>query len=224
MSEARQEPDLTLLDLVPRGIFVGTSLILRQGDRFLYGMRPAKQEQGRLVIELTGIGGGIEEGDGSFEAGVRREAVEEVASDVELIPCRETLVVRGEKNLEWIALMGGEHPAAVVFRNYRTPAHQPWHERNSGQGCLIVYLADLKCRPWPVSELPWLMWLSPEQILQTARQDVGLDALIESGATLVIGRFDPPASGRWGRLTDSQEALGIALGDELPEFYRSLGR
>jgi hypothetical protein len=215
---------LTLLDLVPPGIFVGTSLILRQGDRFLYGMRPAKEEQGRMVIELTGIGGGVEEGDRSYEAGVRREAVEEVASDVELIPCRQSLVVRGETELERITLEGPERPAAVVFRNYRTPAHRPWDERNSGQGCLIVYLADLKCRPWPVSELPWLMWLSPEQVLQTARQDVALDALIEAGATLVTGRFDPPVSGSWVRLTDSQEALGIALGDQLPAFYRSLGR
>jgi hypothetical protein len=32
----------SLREIVPDDIFIGTSLILRQGERFLYGVRPVR--------------------------------------------------------------------------------------------------------------------------------------------------------------------------------------
>lgn len=215
------EDSARLEDLIPSGAFVGTSLILRQGARFLFGMRPIKQAQDRCVIELTGIGGGIEVEDMTYAAGVRREAQEEIGCDVRLIPCARTVVVCGQDQVRWVELQGPERPAALVYRHHRTPPHQPWHEHNQGEGYLIVYLGRLLGSPKPAMELPWLMWLSPEQILQTARQDVLLADLLGAGAELVTGCEEPPPSEVWTRLTDSQEALGLALGDDLPAFYRS---
>jgi hypothetical protein len=90
-------------------------------------------------------------------------------------------------------------------------------------GYLIVYLGHLQGTPRPVTELPWLLWMSPEQILQTARRDLRLADLRADGAELVVGGLGFPPDEAWLRLTDSQEALGIALGDDLPAFYRSLG-
>lgn len=212
----------TLEEIIPTGIFVGTSLILRQGGQFLYGLRPVKEEDGRAVIEITGIGGGLEQEDDTFAAGVRREAQEEMGCDVRLVPCPETLLVRGRDQLEWVRLAGDERPAAVVLRHHRTPPHRPWYEDHAGVGWVIVYLAELAGSPWPSMELPWLIWLSPEQVLATARQDMPLADLLGEGAELVIGTSGPPPEGSWVRLTDSQEALGIALGEELPAFYNSL--
>ena len=54
---AEQRP--TLDDLIPKGVFVGTSLILHYKGRFLYGIRAPKTQSGPCVLELTGIGGGI---------------------------------------------------------------------------------------------------------------------------------------------------------------------
>jgi hypothetical protein len=145
---------LRLQDLIPPGAFVGTSLVLRRDDRFLFGMRPLKKTTGRPVIELTGIGGAIEVEDVTFAAGALREA------------------------------LGS---------------------------------------PKPTMELPWLLWLCPEQILATAREDILLADLLRAGADLVTGSEEPPPAETWTRLTDSQEGLGLALGDDLPVFYRSLG-
>ena len=39
-----------LSDIVPDDIFVGTSLILRQGGRFLYGIRPPRAEGSRQIM------------------------------------------------------------------------------------------------------------------------------------------------------------------------------
>jgi 8-oxo-dGTP pyrophosphatase MutT (NUDIX family) len=212
----------SLREIVPDGVFVGTSLILRQGDRFLYGVRPAREEEGRLILELTGIGGGLESYDQSLAAGVLREAQEEMGCSVHLIPCSQTLIVRGQNYVEQVMLEDDERPAAVVFRNYRTPPHQPWHEDSRGSACLIVFVAELAGQPWPTVEHPYLMWLTPEQILATAQADLPLHKLLSDGAGLVVGEAGPPPVSSWLRLTDSQEALALALGEQAPAFYRSL--
>jgi 8-oxo-dGTP pyrophosphatase MutT (NUDIX family) len=175
------------------------------------------------VIELTGIGGAVEEVDASLSAGAMREAREEIGCSVRLIPCQRAIIVRSRDDIGWLAMQGRERPAAVVFRNYRTPPHKPWHEDNQGEACLIVFLAELKGRPWPAMELPSLIWLDPAQILETARYDVPLGRLLSTGAELIVGGAGPPPKTSRVRLTDSQEALALALGDEAPSFYESLG-
>jgi len=212
----------TLHDLVPRDMFVGTSLILRQGGRLLYGVRPPRAEGACQVIELTGIGGGVEDEDESLTAGVLREAQEEIGCGVRLLPCRETLVVRGLDTIQRVALQGAERPAAVVFRRYRTPPHQPWHEDNQGEACLVVFLAELDGWPFPAMELPALIWLQPTHVVQTARRDVPLARLLDSGAELIECESAHLPETVWARLTDSQEALVLALGDDALSFYEAL--
>ncbi|GEM_PF-712740 len=212
-----------LSDIVPDDTFVGTSLILRQGGRFLYGIRPPRAEGSRQIIELTGIGGGIEDEDESLVAGVLREAQEEIGCGVRLLPCPETIIVRSQGDVERATLRGKERPAAVVFRYYyRTPPHQPWHEDNQGEACLVVYLAELDGQPWPTMELPALIWLKPIHILETAQRDVPLSKLLSSGAELVEGKSGLLPEHSWARMTDSQEALALALGDDGLSFYTGL--
>lgn len=213
-----------LSDLIPDDIFVGTSLILRQDGRFLYGIRPPQDEGARLVAELTGIGGGIEEEDVSLTVGVKREAQEEIGRDVRLIPNLETTIVRSPDDVERLALQGEERPAAVVFRRYRTPPHQPWHADNQGEACLVVFLAELAGQPQPVMELPALIWLLPAHIVETAKRDVPLIELIRSGAELVVGESKPFPETTLVRMTDSQEALVLALGNDALIYYRVLGK
>lgn len=212
----------SLLQLVPEGMFAGTSLILRQSGRFLYGVRPPRVEGLRQVIELTGIGGGLEDEDKSLTACVLREAREEMGCNVRLLPCRETVVVRGQNRVQRVELQGEELPVAVVFRRFRTPPHQPWHEDNQGEACLVVFLAELDGQPWPEMELPALIWLKPTHVIQTARQDVPLSRLLASGAELVerVSGLLPRTA--WVRLTDSQEALVLALGDDALSFFETM--
>ena len=210
-----------LSDIVPDDMFVGTSLILPQGGRFLYGMRPPRAEGSRQIIELTGIGGGVEDEDESLIASVLREAQEEIGCGVRSLPCSETIIVRSRDNVERVTVQGSERPAAVVFRYYRTPPHQPWHEDNQGEACLVVFLAELDGQPWPTMELPALIWLEPVHILETAHRDVPLNKLLSSGAELVEGESGLPPEQSWARMTDSQEALALALEDDGLSFYWS---
>jgi len=49
-------PVQKLSGIIPEGVFVGTSLILRQGDRFLYGVRPVRRMGDRQILELLVVG------------------------------------------------------------------------------------------------------------------------------------------------------------------------
>jgi hypothetical protein len=210
-----------LADIIPGDIFIGTSLIIRREDRFLFGIRPPKLWQGHTVLELTGIGGGLEKEDGSFSSGVQREAQEEIDCKVKLVPVKNTLIVRGPDDVNSLALSGVERPAAIVYRNWRTPPHRPWHPDNQGPACLVVFLGELIGWPRPAMELPHLIWLSAEQVLLTARRDVIFGDLLSAGSELIPGSSLSPQMESLTRMTDSQEALALALGDEMPSVYRS---
>lgn len=211
----------SLADLIPDDVFVGTSLILRRGDRFLYGIRPVKQAGGDQILELTGIGGALEKEDDSYTAGVRREAREETGSDVSIVDCPSTWIVHGPDRVEKVQLSGARRPGALVYRHHRTPPHDPWHADNEGEAWLIVYLGQLLDRPRPTMELPWLIWLSADQVLATARQDLPLSDLLVGGAEIVGDRRSLPPADACARLTDSQEALVLALGDKARVVYES---
>ena len=211
----------SLDEIIPDGGFIGVSLILRRDGRYLYGVRPARQKDGRQILELTGIGGKLEEDDQSLTAGAQREALEEIGCTVSLLPCPATVIVRGEGDIEHVAVRGEEQPAAVVFRNHRTPAHQPWHPENQGQGCLVVFSAELEGRPQPSAELPHLIWLSAQQILQTGKGDLPLSELLEGGAEMIGEDLPLPAEQYVARLTDSQEAIVLALGEGASSFFQT---
>lgn len=216
-----------LAELLPEDIFIGTSLIIGESsdghtNRFLYGIRPEKTESENVVSEITGIGGGLEEDDPTIGAGAVREAQEEIACAVTLLPSRETLLIKGREQISLIHVAGPEKPLAIIYRNHRTPPRHPWHPVNEGEACLVLFLAELRGRPRPEKELPNLIWLTPELILETARRHVPLGELLMAGAALVPGRSGAPPLDRLSRMTDSQEALAIALGNLTPEYFRTV--
>jgi 8-oxo-dGTP pyrophosphatase MutT (NUDIX family) len=175
-----------------------------------------------VTLELTGIGGGMEEEDATYSAGALREAMEEIGCPIRLVPCEQTLIVRGPGDVRRVKVDGIERPVALVYRYHRTPAHRPWHQDNQGQACLIVFLAELEGEPLPEMELPQLIWLRPEQIVDTAHRDVPLSDLLAQDVELITGPAGPPPMDGLARMTDSQEALVLALGDDAVAFYQEL--
>lgn len=147
---------------------------------------------------------------------------------MQLVPCDETLIVRGQQDVQWTTLRDQDCPVAVVFRHYHTPPHQPWHRDHKGRACLVVFLARLEGQPRPATEieLPALIWLDPVHILRTAQRDVRLEELLRTKAELiptVSSRYNWPHDSRV-RLTDSQEALVLALREDSLGFYQRLAR
>jgi 8-oxo-dGTP pyrophosphatase MutT (NUDIX family) len=222
---------VTLCDLLPAEGITGASLILTSGacpvqgtSGLLYGCRPVSYQGGSAVLEITGIGGRVETTDASAMAAAQREALEEIGCEVEIIPQSETYVVRGAADVGRIALPDDSAPAALVFRRHRTPPHRPWHEVHQGDVCILVFRAHLLGDPRPTGELPALLWLSPTQVVATAERDVPLLQLLDGGATLVEREPGQTPRDALARLTDSQEALVLALGNDALAYYqRSCG-
>jgi len=207
-------------------MFVGTSLILRRvaspshsPASLLYGVRAPRGERGRKVLEVTGIGGALESSDTSPGAGAVREALEETRCQVALLKCRETLVVHSASRLRRIELSGEERPAAVVFRHHDTPTRQPWSDQHRGRACIAVFAGELLGPPQPAMELPALIWLRPQQVVQIACRDMGLQDVLDQGARLVEGAASAMPRDAAVRLVDSQEALVLALGQNALTFY-----
>ena len=228
------EPDAIhprlLAEFIPKDAFVGAGLILRHRGLFLFGVRPLRWDGDRPMAEITGIGGRIEAQDNSLSAGVQREACEEIGHPVRIIPCECTLLVRGHNEQEWASISGAEQPVAIVYRYYKAPPHQPWNAPAFGQpnyrppSCIVIFLAELENEPQLTEELPALVWLTPEQILQTARQDICIGELLAAGMPIMRLRQDYPVREHWARLTDSQEALALSLDEGTLEFYNRLLR
>ena len=157
--------------------------------------------------------------DQSLTAAAQREAAEEIGCAVRLLPSTSTLLVRGPGRVESIALSGSETPVAIVFRGYRTPPHEPWHPLHRGATCLVVFLASLLVSP-AFFEIPLLAWLDPETLCAAARADLPFSQL-PGELTLLAPAACPPAD-TLVRLTDSQEALILALEDSALPYYRSI--
>jgi len=204
---------------MPVGIFIGVSLILPVSGRFLFGIRPPKHFGNQTILELTGIGGGIEPTDASLSYAAQRETTEEICCQVHLNSSLSTLIVHSQEKFETVEIEGTERPAAIVYRNYRTPPHQPWYPEHSGSSCLVIFWGTLIGQPRPCGELPWLLCVTERQILETARRDIPLEQLLKDGAVLITDIAPSPQMNALVRLTDSQEALGLALGKRLISFY-----
>jgi 8-oxo-dGTP pyrophosphatase MutT (NUDIX family) len=212
----------TLSALIPSGIFVGAGVFVIKDGRFLCGIRPLRKEGGALTAQLTAIGGGVEKSDPTILAAVLREAREEINCSICFATCIETLLVLGPKQSEWRQLTDPVGPAAVVFRNYCTPPREPWYIPHRGRQCLVLYTGAVVGAPQPSAELPGLIWLRPEQIVATAHQDLPLQELIDDGAELIEESRLSLARNALARLTDSQEALILALGQDAVSFYYRL--
>jgi 8-oxo-dGTP pyrophosphatase MutT (NUDIX family) len=228
-----ESPDLhfrSLDDVIPPDAFVGAGIILRHRGRFLFGIRPLRWDGARPTAEITAIGGRIEPYDASLSDGVQREACEEIGCEVRLAPCSRTLLSHGPDELYYAAIDGAEQPAAVVFRYYKAPAHQPWnaplpgHPNYRPPSCIVLFLGELAGDPLPSEELPTLIWLTPEQILETAQQDIPFGQLVAAGAPVRRLHEGYPADGNWARMTDSHEALALSLGEAAVDFFQQLQR
>ena len=156
--------------------------------------------------------------------GAVREAREEIDCEVRLLECDKTLVVRGTDDVQMVELSSPEKPAALVFRNHHTPIRQAWSLENSGGVCILVFAAEIIGVPRLAMELPWLVWLSPQQMLACAQQDIPIKQILAEGADLTASGSKKPAGKSLIRMTDSPEALGIALGAKFPEFITAASR
>lgn len=201
-----------LADLVAPSVARAASLLLADEGRFLLGARPPLDDRGHLIVRLTGIGGWAE-GNESFAETARREALEEIGSDVRLFTFARTALIHSPDDIQPIQLIDRPTPLALVYRRFGTGPFDPWSDEYQRIVPVAVFAAALTQLPRLTrpEELPCFLWVHPEQMIAMADADVSLHYLLEDGAEL-FGVFDGDPGRALVRLTDSIQALLTALG------------
>ncbi|MFW6074274.1 MAG: NUDIX domain-containing protein, partial [Chloroflexota bacterium] len=120
--------DRTIASTVPeRDLARGASLLIAEEGRFLVAARPPIETDSRILVNLTGVGGWIEEGE-TFAEAVQRESIEETGSPVHLLDLRETLLIRSPENIEEVCIIGEVGPAAIIYIRVGAPPFDPWSD------------------------------------------------------------------------------------------------
>jgi 8-oxo-dGTP pyrophosphatase MutT (NUDIX family) len=192
-------------------MLAGTSLIAFHGGNLLLATRITD------ALELTGIGGGLEDSDPSHRACVLRETLEETGTTAELVDPPRCLHVGFDGSLVESGDANGL--AAVVERSARGPHGAPWDYSVSAQRLRVeVFLGRLAGAPHPTVDVPLFVSLARESVREAAATGLDTGAAVSAGALRVVaGTVPEPAPARC-RLVDSLEALFLALGDDAEAF------
>lgn len=213
-----------LAELVEPGTARASSLLIVGEGRFLLAVRPPVQLRDRVLLRLTGVGG-WSEGDETFATTAMRESIEETGIAVRLIDLDQTLVVRSPEEMDLLAISGEVAPAALVYRRFGTAPFDPWSATYRSVAPVAVYAGTLGERPRITAreEHPFFMWVYPEQMMLLADADEPLEYLLADGAELV-GPVQIDRQHAIVRLTDSIQALIIALGPRAYSFLAEIAR
>ena len=199
----------------------GASLLVVEEGRFLLAARPPIVTPSGTLVNLTGVGGWLESGEGFAEAAIR-ETLEETGVDVRLLDLNDTLIVHDPDTIEDVCIVGETGPAAIVYCRMGTPFFDPWSDDYDSIVPVTVYAGILSRPPVVVdlAEHPFFLWLYPEQLIALTNGELPLSFLLSDGAKL-DGDYRPDNERVIVRLGDSIPALLAALG---PAAFGFLGR
>lgn len=217
--------DRTIADTIAvSGVERGASLLIAESGRFLVAARPPQATDSRILVNLTGIGGWVEEGE-TFPEAVQREANEETGSSIEIFDLQETLIVHGPNDMEDVCIVGEVGPAAIVYCRIGGPPFDPWAEQYERIVAVAVYAGSLRDELQVVSmeEHPFFLWLYPEHLVALSDSELPLEYLLADGAE-VFGEFSNDPGRVVTRFGDSIPSLLTALGPAAFHFLAEIAR
>ncbi len=169
-------------DLVPEGAESGVGLALQDSlGRYLFFLAGTKFDCPQGELFYAGIGGHREQGESWVEC-ARREAIEEIGVDVELIPSHGTWIVPSDGKSERIVVADEPRPMALyrmIHPENAPRAGETYH--------IVIYRAALLEPPsdMPIDEVRGIIALSPEQVIQVPQRKPSIAELISEGAEIV---------------------------------------
>ena len=174
----------SLNDFAPRHVEAGTGLILHdEEERYLFFLAGSRHQCPEGELFYAGIGGHREENEDWITC-ARREAQEEVGSDIEIISASKTWYVPQGKSIE--QLQFDEEPRPFALYEMIHPPHTP----NEGEIYrIVIFKAQLLDMPQdlPPDEVRGVIALTETQVIDGVDQKVSLGELLKSGAKLVVG-------------------------------------
>jgi 8-oxo-dGTP pyrophosphatase MutT (NUDIX family) len=178
-----------IADLVPAGAEAGVGLALQdEQGRYLFFLAGTRHRCPPGELFYAGIGGHREEGE-DWMACVRREAQEEVGTDVDVLPSPATWHVLHDGPARRIEVTDDPRPLALYEMVH--PSGTPWA---GAVYRIVIYRARLHGTPrdLPPEEVRGVIALTEEQVVRGLEGPVPVGELLEAGAGWVAGKaLDP---------------------------------
>lgn len=161
---------------------LGNGLIIKYNDKYVFAVGKEKfwkKEGNSLIITYTAAGGNVEDGETILESAYR-EGKEELGADILILSSEKTLVYDFRTKQKKIVMLDEEVRPCII---YNTTLN------GNDDLSVCVYLAEVKDKPMPSMEVPALLLLNKEQVLEKKVHQ--LKELLEQGAEIFEQRPIP---------------------------------
>lgn len=174
----------TIADFAPDGTESGVGLVLQDdGDRYLFLLAGTRHHCSPGELFYAGIGGHREAGE-DWLACARREAKEEVGTDIDILPVPVTWYVSQQGQVRRVEVSDRPRPFALYEM-----IHPPGTPRAGELYRIVIFKARLHDSPTdlPPDEVQGVIALTREQVIRSLERKPLLAELLDEGASLVAG-------------------------------------
>ena len=200
----------SLADFCPEGAEAGVGLALKHDqERYLFFLAGPRHCCPPGELFYAGIGGHLEPGEKWLEC-AHREALEEVGTDVEILPALETWYIPQEGPAQRVELCDRPRPLALYEM-----IHPPGTPRAGELYRIVVYQARLAGPPEKLleDEVLAVIALTQEQVVCGLERKPTLAELLDEGARIVA---------RAGPLDEQIRLYPLGTGRALAHVWRHL--
>lgn len=163
----------------------GCAALIWKDGRLLFVINKRKYwktVKGKLFVSFAGVGGKKEEQENIVQTTIR-ECKEEIGVFPTILSSRKTFFIDLDYRVTTKKINITPKPFSIYLVRVKGKPGKPY-ARGWFIAKIYVFLAKLRQRPIPLSEIPALIWLDWNMVLLSLRKNVKLNEFLKRGAEI----------------------------------------